>query len=72
MVMKLGPLQVLQKIEKCLISEPPAWPKSLGFSDSRHVSPVGWGGDCWSSQMQFKIPMQDLPNKNIKPNLQIK
>jgi hypothetical protein len=45
---------------KCFVAEPTR-PKTVGFGDSQHVSIMVW--DCWSSQLQFKIPLPDLPKE---------
>jgi hypothetical protein len=42
------------------VSEPPAWPKSLGFSDSRHISPIRDGVGL----LEFTIAIQ---NTNARP-----
>lgn len=47
------------------VSEPPAWPKSLGFSDSRHISPIRDGVGL----LEFTIAIQ---NTNARPRFRLK
>lgn len=64
MLWNLGLSTYFKKLRSA-VSEPPAWPKSLGFSDSRHISPIRDGVGL----LEFTIAIQ---NTNARPRFRLK
>jgi len=70
-VMKLGPLHVLQKTEKCCLWTTCMAKKSRLQWFTAYFSHSEWGGIVGVHNCNSKYQCKTCQTKNIKPNLQI-